>query len=286
MKKNIAILILAHNNNQVLKKTIIHLSKRFDIYVQIDKKSSLEINDLPTIRNCYYYKEVCVFWGGYSQIENMHFILKKAFKKKYSHYSFISGEDIPIKSNAYIENFFDINKDKSFMSARKFPVDSLGFNGGLDRVERYWYMNIKNRLIAKIIARLTLGIQRLFHIKTKTFKTDFYGGSNWINISHEALEYVFDFIKSNPTYMKKLKYSRATDEVWIQSIIMNSHLKNKNVLDDLRYTDWESGPEYPKVLTIDDYNKLINSNALFARKVKTGTDKLIIEKIFKKIKNE
>ncbi|WP_405292904.1 beta-1,6-N-acetylglucosaminyltransferase [Algibacter sp. Ld11] len=286
MKKKIAVLILAHSNSEALTRTITLLSQNFDIFVQIDKKSKLNIDDLPKITNCFYFKEITVFWGGYSQIENMCFILREAFNPKYSHYVFISGEDIPIKSNSYISSFFNENIKNSYMSARKFPVSSLGFNGGLDRVQRYWFMKINNRLIAKIVARLTLFVQKLFHIKVKTFKIDFYGGSNWINISHEALQYVFNFLNENPSYMKKLKYSRATDEVWIQSILMNSPLRDNIILDDLRYTDWESGPEYPKTLTIQDYQKIIESNALFARKVKKENDNVLIEKIFKKIKNE
>ena len=46
MKKQ-AILIIAHNNLEILKKNILILdNSNIDFYIHIDKKSSIEINDI------------------------------------------------------------------------------------------------------------------------------------------------------------------------------------------------------------------------------------------------
>ena len=48
--KKEAILIMAHNNLNILKKTILLLdSEFFDIYIHIDKKSNININELRRI---------------------------------------------------------------------------------------------------------------------------------------------------------------------------------------------------------------------------------------------
>ena len=47
---------------------------------------------------------------------------------------------------------------------------------------------------------------------------------------------------------------------------MNSRLKETIINYDLRYIDWESGPEFPKVLNENDFDSLKTSLGLFARK--------------------
>lgn len=54
----------------------------------------------------------------------------------------------------------------------------------------------------------------------------------------------------------------------------------------LRYIDWENGPEYPKILREEDYEKIIDSKALFGRKFDENVDKNIIDKIYKKIEEK
>jgi len=262
----IAILILAHHNSEQLSLLINHLKPDFDIYVQIDKKSNLKIDQLPKALNVNYFKEIEVYWGHFSQILNMKFILEQAFKKGYERYCFISGDDFPIKSNQYIIDFFSKNKNHVYMYANPLPIKTWGFNYGFDRLDRYWFMKTDNRKLAKIRGRITLGIQQVLGIKIKRFPLKYYAGSNWLNLTHESVEFIFSFLDKAPEFLKKLKYSRATDEIWIQSIIMNFPLKDKVVNTDLRYIDWESGPDYPRILTIDDLEKLKKSKALFARK--------------------
>ncbi|MFI1743928.1 beta-1,6-N-acetylglucosaminyltransferase [Thalassobellus sediminis] len=285
MKNNIAILILAHHNLEQLCLLINHLRIDFDVYVQIDKKSKINIQELPNYKNVLYYKEVDVYWGHFSQILNMKFILNKAFEKSYQRYCFISGDDFPIKSNTYIYNFFKENKESIYMFSNPLPIATWGFNKGFDRIERYWFMTFHNRTFVKILGRITLIVQRFLFIKINKFPLKYYAGSNWLNLTHESVKHIFKFLKENPRYLRKLKYSRATDEIWIQSIIMNSPLKSKVINNDLRYIDWNTGPEFPRILNLSDFHKIKKSEALFARKINMNSDKKILEKIIQLIKN-
>lgn len=275
-KNKIAILILAHHNPEQLTLLIDHLQPDFDIYVQIDKKSRLKIEELPQYFNVFYFKEIKVYWGDVSQVYNMKFIFHEAYNKGYERYCLISGDDFPIKSNAYIIDFFNKHKNNIFMYANALPILTWGFNYGFDRLDRYWFMKFNNRTFVKYLGRVTLIIQRILTIKLKRFPLKYYAGSNWINLTHESLEYIFNFLKNQPEFLNKLKYSRATDEIWVQSIIMNSYLKDKVINDDLRYIDWETGPEYPKVLNLDDLEAIKKSEALFARKFKLSKHSKII----------
>jgi hypothetical protein len=277
MKNTIAILILAHHNPEQLGLLIEHLCPDFDVFVQIDKKSALTIEGLPVRDNVHYYKEIPVFWGHVSQIWNMKFILEKAYALGYDRYCYISGEDFPIKSNSYIQQFFDAHADTIYMYANPLPIATWGFNKGFDRLDRYWFMKFNHRPFVKVLGRATLIIQRILGFKIKRYPLAYYAGSNWLNLTHESVAYLFHFLEQNPKFIKKLKHSRATDEIWVQSVLMNSPLKEKIVNDDLRYIDWTTGPEYPRILDKNDISKIENSEALFARKFKNDRD----EKFFK-----
>lgn len=280
----IAIIILAHHNPEQLSILINHLKTDFDLYVQIDKKSELQINTLPVGKNIFYHKDIEVYWGGFSQVLSMYSILKKTYSNKlYNNIIYISGEDFPIKSNTYIKNFFLENNKNIYMYANPLPIASWGFNHGFDRLDRYWYMKFKSRKWAKIFARLSLYTQRALFIKNKRFPLKYYAGSNWVNLTHESAKYILNFIENNPIFFKKLKYSRATDEIWIQSILMNSYLKENVVNFDLRYTNWNKGPDYPRTFDLTDYEALMSSSALFARKFNIKKNKDILLKVKEKV---
>lgn len=281
MDKNIAILILAHHNPKQLGLLISHLQTDFDLFIQIDKKSSINIDELPQYENVHYYKDIEVYWGEFSQVENMCSILNKAYNnKKYKNYLYISGDDLPIKSNSFITSFFETNPNKIYAYANPLPIKTWGFNHGFDRLDRYWFVKFKSRKFVKIFSRITLIVQRALFIKIKRFPIDYYAGSNWINLTLESVEYINTFIEQNPKFFKKLKYSRATDEIWAQTILMNSPLKQNVVNHDMRFINWEKGPDYPRTLDLSDYEDLINSKALFARKFNINKNKEVIEAIY------
>ena len=109
----ICFLIAAHKNQGQLLRLINHLKKDFDIYVHIDKKSKL---NLESFDNVNIYKSIKVYHGGVSQVAATLFLIREAFKNNYERYIFISGQDVPLKTNKEIINFFDENKDKEFIS--------------------------------------------------------------------------------------------------------------------------------------------------------------------------
>ena len=65
---------------------------------------------------------------------------------------------------------------------------------------------------------------------------------------------------------------------------MNSPFKEKVINDDIRYIDWTTGPEYPRTLTLDDFTKVRESNALFARKFSLTKDYAIIQRLISHFK--
>ncbi|MFK8302484.1 beta-1,6-N-acetylglucosaminyltransferase [Capnocytophaga stomatis] len=288
MKKNIAILCITHTINNHFRLLVEQLSSDFDIYIHFDKKNELqykqEIDSLSTPR-IRFVKNENVYWGGYSQILSEYNLLKEAFesKKNYSHYVLISGADFPIKSNKEIQLFFEQNEGISFLEIFKLPHSSWGFGGGMDRVSRFWLTEFKNRNITKILGRITLLIQRALGVKRQLFFKEYYGGGNWADLAHNAVEYILNYINNNPKILHSFKQTRSGDEIWKQTILKTS--KNIVITNNLlRYIDWRKGPQFPRILDETDYDEIMRSNSLFARKFK-GQDLTLQNIIVEKLKN-
>ena len=95
---------------------------------------------------------------------------------------------------------------------------------------------------------------------------------------------MFDFPRRFVEFFEVLGYfgevlQRAIgcDEFVFQTILMNSHFKNNVVSNHYRYIDWSAGGPHPKLLDANDFEKMVNSDNLFARKFKTSHDSKILD---------
>ena len=61
------------------------------------------------------------------------------------------------------------------------------------------------------------------------------------------------------------------DELFFQTLIMNSTLRDSVVNDNLRYLDWSREPA-PAVLGVGDVDRMLGSDKLFARKFDETVD--------------
>jgi len=277
----IAIMMLVHKNEDQVKRLVRHLSKDFDIYVHIDKRTPIKIQNEDTV---FVYKKYKAYWGSFNQIMATLYLLGEAYKKGYDRYVLISGEDLPIKPNEEIKRFFENNQNE-YITIDKLPTTKY-LKAGFKRVTKYWCnkrrmgkYNIIFRIIGKI-ERIAFSVISI--IRTRPIDYEFYGGTNWFNITNACVKSIFEFIRNDNNYIQRFKWTRCGDEIFYQTIIHKiDHLK---VIDNcLRYIDRRNGGAHPRTLREEDYEKIINSDNLFARKFDIAVDKNIIEGIYKKI---
>ena len=288
----IAILLLIHEFTNQQKILIEHLSKDFDIYIHVDKRTDINPESIANLsKNIYVYKKYKVYWGHYNQIQATLLLFKMAnAAKKYDRYIFISGADLPIKTNKQIIDFFE-HTDKEYLMTSKMPCDGLTDNGGFDRID-FFHARLLNRgkhnpvfiFFARAINKLNLSvlfpILKLFHIRRPRLNIDYYYGWNWMDLTDNCVSKIITFLRENPKFLYRFKYTRCADEIIFQTIIKN-YIKDINVENKvLRYIDWHTGPEHPRTYRIEDYNRIINSDCLFARKFNSEVDNEIINKIY------
>jgi hypothetical protein len=235
----------------------------------------------------YFVKRRDVQWGSDSQIKCELELLKAAIKGKYEYYHLISGVDLPLKTPKEIYNFFDENKgnnylffsedskeDRTIIERRikyySFFQQKIGRNTG-SKIEKY--KKLKEHLI---ILQKKLGIDRM-----KSFKGEFFKGGNWFSITHELAEEV---LAKEKVIKKYFYYSVCADEVFVQTIAMNSKYKSSVIESDFRCIDWKRGNPY--TFKESDFNELIHSDAMFARKFSTEIDRNIIDRIYEYLKEK
>ena len=262
-----AYLILAHHEFELLQILVSCLDdSRNDIYIHIDRK----VKALPGItahRAGLYVLDdrVDVRWGDVSQIRAEYALLEAAAANgPYKYYHFLSGVDLPLKSQDFIHGFFDANQGKEFIG---YSISEM--TPQLVRKVQRWHLFPghfqSSSVFVKAPRALCIRIQELLGIK-RNRNVDFKKGPNWVSISEALAQYV---IGQKDWALKTFRNTFCGDELFIQTICWNSAFRSR-IYDagsnrgSLREIGWKDGRLIDWSAKDLDYLKA--SPALFARK--------------------
>ena len=194
----------------------------------------------------------------------------------------ISGQDLPIKKNSERQAFFEKHPQTQFLEFNELPVSWWGAEQGIERL-KYYYLKSDNRFIQKISAKL-VHWQKKFKLVNREISFKPFAGANWMNLTHEAVSYILSYTAKHPDYLKRFRFTHCADEIYFQSILLNSEFGSNCENNTLRYFNWRKGPEFPRTLRMDDMKDILLSEALFARKFDEEVDTEIIEEIYRHVK--
>lgn len=289
-----AYLIMAHNNVAQLNKLLQALDdKKNDIYLHIDAKASIHEENLIPLQNSRLFltQRIHVYWADYSQVECELLLLKEAVTTYHSYYHLLSGSDLPLKSQEYIHRYF-ADGDKIYLhyTTKKKTAETIKFLKYYHLFQKQ--LSVANRgkqfSIYKVFSKLSLGIQKIFGISRIPKDIIIKKGANWFSIPHDFANYV---ISQENYIQKQFAKTRSPDEFFLQTLAFNSNYKNRIYRfqeDDgyascLRLIDWKRGNPY--VFKDSDYDELIESDMLFARKFDSKVDNNIIDELCEYIQN-
>ncbi|MEH2072688.1 MAG: beta-1,6-N-acetylglucosaminyltransferase [Nostoc sp.] len=296
----IAYIILAHNYPEQLGRLIYKLNTdNVSFFIHIDKKTDSKIyfqiySQFNKFSNVFFIKRYNSGWGSFNAVraslEGINSIVETGIYFDYIIH--LSGQDYLIKSNSEICNFLQNNKGKEFLEYFPLPY-SKWKKGGFRRIE-YWHIRWNNedfcipeeREFKSPIASLLYSLLILILPKRKLPEGfAFFGGSAFWCLTGECVKYINDFVKQNPKFINRFNYTSLADELFYQIVILNSPFKDKVVNDNMRYIDWGDEVEvyHPKVLEKKDFEKIRQSEKLFARKFDTNKDSDILNMIDKMI---
>jgi hypothetical protein len=286
-----AILITAYKNYHHLEEIIQCFDANFEVYIHLDKKSKISEWELRDLRKYDTVKLVeqkyKVNWGGFNHLKSILYLAEQALKNKENQYfHLITGHDFPIKKCAFFMEFFNKNSNTEFINYFNFPDATSGWlgNNGLDRIEYYNFHDIWNFKIHKQYEKIMLLIRlqkRLGFKRTiSSNMPKLYGGSTYWSLSRGCVSYVIAFTQNNKWVLNRFKHTLCAEEFYFQTVIMNSDFADKVVNDNLRYIDWEArNGNNPAVLDEADFEKLKETQAVFARKFDSPQSMGLLNKI-------
>jgi hypothetical protein len=281
-----AYIILCHKNPEQINLLIDSLTNEsVAFFLHVDQKSNIEADIIHRNDIHFVEKPIDVQWGHYSQIE----CILKCFSliKEHGDYNYIhilSGQDLPLASNEVILDFFKGNEGKEFVKYLQLPNAAETW-GCYERVSVYYprFLISRTRRMTAIRMRYIKLIMSVPFLQRRlsALPNGLYKGSNWMSITGGCMEYILDFTKSSPEYVRFFRNTLCGDEIFFHTIILNSVYK-MHVLNEIkRYTDWETGPDYPRTLTIEDYDRITQrgTECFWGRKFDLDIDRTIVQEL-------
>ncbi len=263
-----AYLILAHTDFNLLLKLILALDDtRNDIYIHFDKKMSV----IPSLEIKYsklyiLQNRVKVYWGDVSVVEAEYALFEEASHNgPYAYYHLLSGSDLPLKSQDYIHQFFKNEQGKEFIG-----FSTYDYKSEVDRKVNHChlfprYFRSGNFLI-KLFRAIFLRMQFILGIR-RNKNINFKKGTQWVSLTDDFVSYI---ISKKNEVLNTYHHTFCSDEIFVQTLCWNSTFRER-IYDNtdeghgcMRMIGWTNNQivEWEE----KDYDKLMQSDALFARK--------------------
>lgn len=259
------------------------------VVIHVDKRIRIPFNFLSDLEQGHRarvfltQKRYSTEWGGWGAILACLTLLEEGISHfpTASYFTFLSGQDYPIKSAESINGFFKEN-NCNFITHLPLQEEKWKY-GGIRRINRfYWARNRKS--IAGYFFRTIPCPPRHFPIPLEKIHVGF---ARWA-LKRDAVENVLDFSKKNARTLEAFRWTYCTDEMFVHTILAG-FLNEPNLANrSIHYLEHFSLPRdwlrlkiinrngY-RVLGIADYEKLKSSSALFARKFDITLDSKILD---------
>lgn len=295
---------LCHSDPAVVERVADRLTENenFDIYVHLDAKVDIAPFEaaLSRISRVFFIRNrKKVYWGGYNAVEATIELLRAALdsNRDYDYFVLLQNLDYPIRSNEYIENFFEqkagkefirgcrIAKSKDWHYARKYRL--------YNKRDDDFYITAKSTLKRYLrYLRMLLCSVTTIHFNGVIKENDgifeiYYGAAQWA-ITQVCARFMVRFAEDHPSFNKKMMHIQFPDEEYFHTIVHNSVFKYRCVRYDEPEKRWLVNWrnlhyfEYPREVTVfdeKDFDKIMQQDALFVRKVRTGISDRLMDMI-------
>ena len=241
-------------------------TRRRDYEEMVTRTRDLDVHFLP--------RHIC-HWGGWGHVRATLKGIDRLVDDEvpFDYLALLTGQDYALRSQAATAAALGAAGGRSFMSWWPLPRSQWGARGGRDRYEDWHAITYRRAHLALPLRRsLPLGLTP-------------YGGSPYWCLSRSLIEYVRGFVYENPTFVRFFEHVFIPDELFFQTIVTNSAFADTVENDNLRYLDWSREPA-PAVLTSADFDAIVASKALFARKFDETVDTEILDLLDARIDRE
>jgi hypothetical protein len=242
--------------------------------------------------NCFFTKRIDITWANFSFVQAELNAIDTLIENNVNFdYAFLlSGQDYPIKSHNDIVRTLNKKQGKQYLEFIPFS-ELKDINHWMQAYHfwvgkrRFWHPHERSE---NVIIRIYNLVFSIFLPKNRKLPHDLipYKGSTWWTLTRDCIEFLYHQIHS-PDGKKIVRYFKNTwhpTELYIQTILMNSKYRKDIINNDLRFILWQENDDgHPKMLTEADYEDIISSDRLFARKFNSQIDATILDLLDEKI---
>lgn len=308
MQKNY--LILAHKNPLQLGRMIERLDDGASkFFIHLDAKTPIE-PFAACLEGAHIRfiepRERCV-WGDFSIVRaTIH--LMEAASKEQGVFILMSGQDYPIQSQGYINDFLESNKGFDFIEIEPLE-EKWKLKMVKDKLEHYHILHSEERGNSNCYApfrhcSVFQKLRTLMHLlKGRLSRKNFrllcslpkrvapferqYAGSQFWAFSERTFYAVLHYICEHKAALEGYyKYTSSPDEIYFHSVLMDLVAKDSTIKlkDPITYVNYF---RKNNVFITEDFDKITSAKGkLFARKFDTDIDIEILNKLDSNQENE
>ena len=212
-------------------------------------------------------------WGSFGLVDSFLSAMKHFNDLDFDYFINLTEGCYPLKSTEAIKREFN-QQNSVFMEVFEMPFSGWD-NGGMPRIQNRFYF-VPSRKYPYVRIFSIPRIRKKLPLNLKP-----YGGSGFFCLPREVVKYVVDFVEKNPSVRSFFRRTHIPDEMFFQTILMNSHYSSRIVNDNKRYVDWNRSTAggHPAILTKSDFDNIKTSGKLFARKFDPSIDSEILNLI-------
>lgn len=239
--------MLVHRNPRLLERAIGALSSEDSgFFIHVDAKSVIPGFSGIVGKNIFFCEHrIPVYWAEFSNVEAILQVMQMALTStvRYDYFVFMQGADYPLRSREYIQEFFDENRGKEFMSMVEMPAP--GFP--LSKINTLRFTSDKpfRRFLTRGLAKLGLATRdyRKYLGELKPYA----GDACWA-LSREACEYIVEFSHRRPEVSAYFRNTHVPEESFFHTILGNSKFRDR-VQKSLLYRYWPVPGHHPEMLS-------------------------------------
>lgn len=299
----IAVLMLVHKNIEQVERLITRLKHDdIDIFIHVDKKCEFSPSDISDPKVIFTKNRFDVGLFEFSMVDaEMELIRTARQYRQYDYYVLLSGQCYPLMHINKIFDFLSEQYPTPFIEI--LPTDGKKF----ERIFKHVYTLKRFKLAsyaflrqhfshrAFLILRYIPGglaatiswLKELFvkspRVRLKKMKQFPYFGPQWWILPDVIIDEIYPLFE-NKKFCNIISDCFSCDETFFQTAIMMNPQRAKLILGENKeyrnkknFTIFDGG--HPIILTEQNYEQLISSNMLFARKFDINVDSKILDKL-------
>ena len=299
----LACIVMAHRQPRQLARLLSTLRHpRVRVYLHLDRRAPIDSFSRALaeagVDDAVLLPRHPTPWGSPQLVDATLDGFSRGLEDGCGYFVLISGQDFPLRPIGEIVEFFESAGSTSYIEYFPLP-DPRWRLEGRDRTDFYTYtffgrretciprgedtsyLSPKGKLLNEM-----LRARSIFKPDRRT--PDYvrpYAGSQWWNLSREAVEYVLGFVDRHPDFRRYHEHTLLTEEIFFQSVVVGSGFEGREDLvnDNLRFLRWPVGQSHPSVLGVDDLPEMLAGGKLFARKFDPEVDAEVLDRLRERV---